>query len=118
MNFDESISNGVFAIPWCSLCNTATWPPSESCHICHENITSKPSTGCGRIIEYSKDDQGYFCIVEFEPTVRIMCRILGKGIPECAYKERDPSLTAVHPNVAFDCILPDIRAVCFFDVAS
>ena len=83
MNFDESISNGVFAIPWCSLCNTATWPPSESCHICHENITSKPSTGCGRIIEYSKDDQGYFCIVEFEPTVRIMCRILGKGIPEC-----------------------------------
>ena len=83
MIFEESISKGVFTIPWCPLCEKATWPPSESCHRCHADTISKPSVGCGRIIEYSMDDQGYFCIAEFEESVRIMCRILGDDTPKC-----------------------------------
>ena len=83
MIFEESISKGVFTIPWCHLCEKATWPPSESCHRCHADTISKPSAGCGRIIEYSMDDQGYFCIAEFEESVRIMCRILGDDTPKC-----------------------------------
>ena len=79
MIFEESISKGVFTIPWCPLCDKATWPPSESCHRCHADTISKPSAGCGRIIEYSMDDQGYFCIAEFEESVRIMHSCVAYG---------------------------------------
>ncbi|MDI1495796.1 MAG: hypothetical protein K8823_1104 [Cenarchaeum symbiont of Oopsacas minuta] len=41
------------------------------------------SAGQGQIIEYSRDDVGYFCLTEFEEGVRLLCRMLGTGTPKC-----------------------------------
>ncbi|NND86989.1 MAG: hypothetical protein HKM23_06685 [Nitrosopumilus sp.] len=75
MNFDENLSNGIFLIPECTICKKIVWPPSEFCNNCFGKVSLTKSVDEGKIIEYSSNDEGYFCLVEFEKNMRIIARI-------------------------------------------
>ncbi len=75
MNFETELSNGKFCIPECEKCKKITWPPAEFCSHCFGTISLKQITGDGKIIEFSKQGEHYFCMVEFFEIVRIIAKI-------------------------------------------
>ena len=52
------------------------WPPNEYCNHCFEKVNWKKSEGVGNIVEYSKKDETFFCLAEFENKIRIMGKLI------------------------------------------
>jgi len=75
MNFELKLNKGEFCIPECTECKKIVWPPSEFCNICFGNVVLKEGDFEGKIIEFSRQNEQYFCMVEFENTFRIMANI-------------------------------------------
>ncbi len=75
MNFETKLSEGNFYIPKCTECKKITWPPSEFCSHCFGAVELKKGEFEGKIIEFSKQNEEYFCLVEFEETIRIMAKM-------------------------------------------
>ena len=75
MNFETELTNGVFCITECNICKKIVWPPTEFCNHCFGAISLKKGDFVGKIIEFSKQDEEYFCLVEFENTIRIICKM-------------------------------------------
>lgn len=75
MNFESELSKGRFYIPECIVCKKITWPPTEFCNKCFGPISLKKGDFEGKIIEFSKQNDDYFCLVEFENTIRILAKI-------------------------------------------
>ena len=84
MNFKLELSKGEFSIPECTICKKIVWPPVEFCNYCFGSVSLKKGNFEGKIIEFSRHDEDYFCIVEFENTIKIMAKIL--KIPEKGQK--------------------------------
>ena len=81
MNFESELKKGNFIISKCNHCRKIVWPPSEFCDQClNENIWKKCS-GTGKIIEFSKKGNTYFCVAEIEKSIKIIGEI-AFGIPE------------------------------------
>ncbi len=80
MNFEYELSKGRFSIPQCTVCKKIVWPPSEFCNYCFGKVSLKNNNFQGKIIEFSKQNDDYFCVVEFEETIRILAKI--KSIPK------------------------------------
>ena len=85
MSFESRLSKGEFCIPECSECKKIVWPPSEVCSHCFGNVRLKEGDFEGKIIEFSRQNDQYFCMVEFESAVRIMAKIsvtpeIGKSV--------------------------------------
>jgi len=80
MNFESELEQGNFLIGECSNCKNIVWPPSEFCNLCFGEINLRSSSE-GKIIEFSRQNDTYFCLVEFEDTVRIMVKII-QGTPK------------------------------------
>ena len=74
MNFESKLSEGVFCIPECIECKKIVWPPSEFCSHCFGRVSLKEEAFVGKIIEFSRQNVEYFCLVEFEKTIRIMAK--------------------------------------------
>ena len=72
MKFESELEKGNFVIGKCSKCNKITWPPSEYCSNCFGKINWRKSDGVGTILEFSKNDDSFFCLVEFEKKIRIL----------------------------------------------
>ena len=81
MNFESELKKGNFMISECKRCKRITWPPSEICDQCFGNTVLRKSSGKGKIIEFSKKDQAYFCIAEIEDSVRVFGQI-ESGFPK------------------------------------
>ncbi|MDH3312790.1 MAG: zinc ribbon domain-containing protein [Nitrosopumilus sp.] len=75
MNFETELSQGNFYIPECTKCTKVVWPPSEFCNHCFGEVLLKKKVSEGRIIEFSRYDDAYFCLVEFEKEIRVMAKI-------------------------------------------
>jgi len=75
MNFESELSNGKFMIPQCNVCTKIVWPPAEFCNDCFGSVSLKNGDFEGKIIEFSKKDEYYFCIVEFENTIKIISKM-------------------------------------------
>ena len=75
MSFESKLSKGNFCIPICNNCEKTIWPPAEFCNICNQKISLKEEEFEGKIIEFSKQNEDYFCIVEFEESIRIMAKM-------------------------------------------
>ena len=84
MSFESDLSKGRFSIPECRSCNKIIWPPSEFCNHCFGIVTLKKGEFEGKIIEFSKQNNEYFCLVEFEKNIRVLAKIL--RIPEIGQK--------------------------------
>lgn len=78
MSFESELSKGKFCIPKCNNCKKTVWPPAEFCSICNGKITLENGDFEGKIIEFSKQNEDYFCIVEFEKAIRIMAKMSKK----------------------------------------
>ncbi|MDB2446301.1 hypothetical protein N9W45_04265 [Nitrosopumilus sp.] len=78
MNFEKELEQGRFYIPECSVCKKLVWPPSEFCDICNEETSLKKEDFEGKIIEFSRQNEEYFCVVEFCDSIRIMARMMTK----------------------------------------
>ena len=50
------------------------WPPSEFCNRCFGPVSLRRGEFEGKVIEFSRQDNLYFCLVEFEKDVRILAR--------------------------------------------
>ncbi len=80
MSFESELLQGKFCIPECTVCKKIVWPPAEFCNHCFGQVSLKKGNFKGKIIEFSRQNEGYFCLVEFENTIRVMAKIL--QIPE------------------------------------
>ena len=80
MNFEYELKNGNFIIAECTNCQKIVWPPSDVCNRCFRNVSWRNSSYEGKIIEFSKQDNNYFCVVEIENEIRVIGS-LSSGIP-------------------------------------
>jgi len=85
MSFESKLTEGKFCIPECSECKKIVWPPSDICSYCFGNVHLKEGGFEGKIIEFSRQNDQFFCMVEFENTIRIMAKIsetpeIGKNV--------------------------------------
>ena len=80
MSFETELSEGKFSIPECTVCKKIIWPPIEFCNSCYGKMTLKKGDFEGEIIEFSKQNEDYFCIVEFEKIIRIMVESNNKAL--------------------------------------
>ncbi len=80
MNFESELSQGNFYIPECIKCSKIIWPPVDFCNHCFGEITLRGKISEGKIIEFSRKDEIYFCLVEFENNIRVMAKM--SNIPE------------------------------------
>jgi uncharacterized protein len=91
--FEEQLSQGKFVIPECSSCKEIVWPPSDFCN---------QFEGIGKILEYSKKDEEFFCLAEFEKKIRIMGKLETKsGTPEVGKMAKLDSCRIVDKNYSF-----------------
>ena len=87
MNFFESeLKKGNFMIPECKKCNDVVWPPSDYCNNCFGKISWRKSDGIGIILEFSKNEDAFFCLVEFEKKIRILGTLDKKSKPPEVHK--------------------------------
>ncbi|MFQ5476180.1 MAG: hypothetical protein ACE5DT_04025 [Nitrosopumilus sp.] len=75
MGFESELSQGIFCIPECTVCKKIVWPPSEFCNNCFGAVSLKKGDFEGKIIEFSRQNKEYFCLVEFEKNIRVMAKI-------------------------------------------
>ena len=75
MNFESKLNEGKFCIPECTECKKIVWPPAEFCNHCFGIVSLKEGDFVGKIIEFSRQNEQYFCLVEFEDIIRIMANI-------------------------------------------
>ena len=80
MSFESELLQGKFCIPTCTVCKKINWPPTEFCNNCFSHVSLKKGDFEGKIIEFSRQNEEYFCLVEFENTIRVMAKTL--EIPE------------------------------------
>jgi len=78
MNFEDELTRGNFTIPECSSCKKIIWPPTEFCDVCYNETHLKSGQFLGKIIEYSKQNDEYFCMVEFLDTFRLIAKMKEK----------------------------------------
>src|SRR5690348_12882112 len=70
--FENELKNGRFVCSECPQCDKLVWPPSDFCNVCFSKVKWRPITKKGKLIEFSKKDNIFFCIAEFENTIRVM----------------------------------------------
>ena len=74
MNFDDELSKGNFLIPQCSECKKIVWPPASFCNNCFGKVILKNKEKQGKIVAFSKQENVYFCLVEFKGDIKIMAK--------------------------------------------
>ena len=86
IKFEEEMIKGNFVINECQDCKNIIWPPSELCNICFKQGIWRNASKIGKIIEFSKKDDSFFCIGEFETKIRIIGKLDGKTSPHTGMK--------------------------------
>ncbi len=74
MRFEEKLGMGDFLIPRCTQCKKISWPPSDYCSHCFGKIELKRQDFEAKIVEFSKKDGDYFCIVAIEDSFKIIAK--------------------------------------------
>jgi len=70
--FETQLKKGNFVIPQCPSCKELIWPPSEYCSLCFGKLKWKKADRIGKILEFSKKDDIFFCLAEFEKKIRVI----------------------------------------------
>ena len=76
MSFESELKKGNFLISECARCKKIVWPPSEWCDQCLDKNSWRKCTGKGKIIEFSKKENTYFCVAEIENSVKILGELI------------------------------------------
>ncbi|MGI0072360.1 MAG: Zn-ribbon domain-containing OB-fold protein [Nitrosotalea sp.] len=70
--FEQELSNNNFICAQCTRCGKLVWPPSEFCNKCFSDVIWRPVSKFAKLIEFSRKDNKFFCIAEFEDSIRVM----------------------------------------------
>ena len=81
MSAETELKKGNFVVCQCINCKKTVWPPADFCNRCYDKTVIKKGPSEGKIIEFSKNEQCYFCLVEFEKEVKIIGKITS-GVPK------------------------------------
>ena len=76
MNFEDEIKKGNFVISECKSCNKIIWPPNDICNSCFGITKWRKASKNGKILEYSKNEEQFFCLVELEQDLRVICTLI------------------------------------------
>ena len=102
MNFESELAQSNFYIPECTQCMKVVWPPSEFCNHCFGSVSLKKKVVEGNIIEFSRQSDSYFCLVEFEKKIRVMAKI--SKMPKIGQKVKILKCGLVNGNYFFHII--------------
>jgi len=102
MNFESKLNVGEFCVPECAECKKIVWPPAEFCNHCFGNVLLKDGPFVGKILEFSRQNQQDFCLVEFENMIRIMAKISQR--PEIGQKVKMSKCGIVNGSYFFEVI--------------
>jgi len=80
MNFETELKKGNLVISECNECKKIVWPPSEFCNQCLKENSWRNCSRTGKIIEFSKKEDTYFCVVEIENSIKIIGEVIS-GTP-------------------------------------
>ncbi len=86
MKFEMELEKGRFFIGQCGICKKNVWPPSDYCSKCFGKVVLTPSSGNGKIIEFSSKEGKIFCVAEFEKDVRIIGHLKSQENPQIGQK--------------------------------
>lgn len=136
-DFEDALCRGFLKIPKCNKCNKTIWPPVEFCNYCFGVVSlgddNSKSDITGRIIEcsenktrfeghtnnkYNQQYNGFFCLVEFEPNIRVMAHISKSSAtntfpkPGARVRLKSCGIDAVDSSYVFD-----IDMLCDTDIA-
>ena len=75
MNFESELRNGNFLISECNHCKKIVWPSSEFCNQCLGRNSWRKCSRTGKIIEFSKHKETYFCVVVIENSIKLIGEI-------------------------------------------
>ena len=74
--FEQELKNNNFVCSFCTRCNKQVWPPNDICNSCFGNTVWKQVARTAKLIEFSRNSDEIFGIVEFEGGIRVMGRIM------------------------------------------
>jgi hypothetical protein len=103
MNFENELKHGKFVVSECLYCKKIVWPPSEFCNQCFKEVNWRNNIQEGKIIEFSKQDDYFFCLSEFE-SIKIMGK-LQSGIPGIGKRVRMAKCGINNNNYFFEFLL-------------
>ncbi len=75
MNFESELKKGNFLISECNHCKKIVWPSSEFCNQCLAKNSWRKCSRIGKIIEFSKQEETYFCVAVIENSIKIIGEI-------------------------------------------
>jgi len=75
MNFESELRSGNFLISECNLCKKIIWPSSEFCNQCLGRNSWRKCSRTGKIIEFSKYKETYFCVAVIENSIKLIGEI-------------------------------------------
>ena len=73
--FEEELKIGNFVTSECKYCDKIVWPPSDYCNSCLKDTIWRDVSLNGKLVEWSKNANDIFCMVEFENTIRILGKL-------------------------------------------
>lgn len=93
----------------CDTCKSAAWPPNKICSKCFGITYSQKSSNIGRLVEFSKNKDTYFGLVEFDYGIRIICSMSQDVLPQIGQRVRLVRVTVRKFGYDFECtIVPGI----------
>lgn len=106
MNFFETeLKKGKFMIPECISCNEVIWPPSDYCNLCFKKVKWRQSNGVGNVLEFSRKDNTFFCLAQFENKIRILGTLRSTTEPKIGQKVKLESCNVNGQNYRFSMVL-------------
>lgn len=77
MNFEPEFKEGNGKVSECVSCGIV-WPPNEICNQCFGSTIWRNIYPIGKLLEFSKNEEGFFGLAEFEEKIRIIGKINSK----------------------------------------
>lgn len=75
--FEQELKNNKFVCSECPKCRHLVWPPSDFCNQCFGDVIWRPVSNKATLLEVSKKNEKYFCIGEFEKSIRVFGTLEG-----------------------------------------
>ena len=99
MSFESELLQGKFSIPECTVCKKIVCAPVEFCNYCFGAVSLKKGDFKGKVIEFSRQNKEYFCIIEFENTIKVIAKI--SQIPEIGQTVKISKCGIINGNYFF-----------------
>jgi len=84
--FENELKKGNLVISKCQKCNKIIWPVNDICNNCFSKVVWVDGSKSARIIEYSKQKNNWFCLVETDDKIRMLGTLLSNTEPKIEQK--------------------------------